>query len=68
MYVYVIIVCFDDTLFQLKKFEIQCTVKSELHVQVMMILIAETIKFIISCRHEDELLVDSMKVLSTDIN
>ena len=37
------------------------------HVQVIMILI-ETIKFIISCRHDDELLVDWLKVLSTDMD
>ena len=49
-------------------FELHCALQSDLLVQVMMILIAETVKFIISCRHDDEVLVDSMKILSTDIN
>ena len=38
-----------------------------LHVQVIMILIAEALEFIISCRHDDNLLIDWFNVLSTDI-
>ena len=59
----VIIVCFHDTLYHLKKFELQCTLKSDLHVRVMMILIVETMKFIVPCRHDNEFLGESMKVL-----
>ena len=56
------IVRFLETLYQWKKFELQCTIKSDLHAHLMMILIVEIIKFINPCRHDGELLVDSTKV------
>ena len=62
------IVRFHETLYQWMKFELHCTLKRDLHVQVMMILIVKTVKCIISSRYDDELLVDLMKVLSIVIN
>ena len=53
---------FQDTLYQRNKFELQCTLKIDLHIQVMMIWIVEKNKFIISCGHDDELLINLMKV------
>ena len=56
-YADVIIVCFHDTLFNLKYFELQCTLQSNFACSSHNDP-DETIKFIISCRHDDELLID----------
>ena len=60
-YADVIIVSFHDILYQLKNFELQSNFACSSHND------PETRKFIILCRHDDELLVNWLKILSTDI-